>query len=415
MKNINRIYFKDYIIDRSKLNIKSWLLVFKEEKMEKLIPTSRKGRPAITCYRDYIGLSGIPTCNFVMVSELIDNAIASKEEKETLNMENWKSPLYISIELNVKTHSEKLKAKRIKWETETVIGTSLIVKDNAYGIPKDKIYDALTLNKKNDKSTNRKNLYGRGLKQSAFWWGIDLTVTSKTKNNECYWIELCLTKQKEGQKSEVWFNPIDKDHNEFKISFNGHTYDSGTEIKIENLYLTDTRCLTKQAFEEMLTAIWFRYKKYINNNEKFFILISYNCNGKKVVENQNINKYLNNDEAEFSIVAPPTMKSFFLNENLKSKKKEKILVEVKDLLEKDKYQNSIDNLINRLLQEKYIDIDNDVKSEYAYKLQETCDEFTSWIKNEVNKVLNNPNYQGEFTKVLKVDFPDVFDLKPFTM
>ena len=57
-----------------------------------------------------------------MVSELIDNAIASKEENETLDIKNWKSPLYISIELNVKTHSEKLKAKRIKWKTETVIG-----------------------------------------------------------------------------------------------------------------------------------------------------------------------------------------------------------------------------------------------------------------------------------------------------
>ena len=69
---------------------------------------------------------------------------------------------------------------------------------------------------------------------------------------------------------------------------------------------------TEPAFKEMLTAIWFRYKKYINNtHKKFFILISYKCNREKVVENQNINKYLNNDEAEFSIVTPPTMREAF--------------------------------------------------------------------------------------------------------
>lgn len=55
---------------------------------------------------------------------------------------------------------------------------TLIIKDNAYGMNRERFLDAITLDAKNNHQTNSRNEFGMGLKTAASWFGNIWTVES---------------------------------------------------------------------------------------------------------------------------------------------------------------------------------------------------------------------------------------------
>ena len=354
-------------------------------------------------YGGYVNLRNASTEATIMLAELIDNSISSKEENEGLDIDKWKKPLKILIQLKVATGKEKRKrTKKISEGLKVIKETSLTVIDNAYGIKRKMIKDALTLDKKNY-SKSKMNVHGRGLKQSAFWWGIDLHVTTKTKENEYYQTNLCLSEQKEGLESIVKIQPrnltvnvikeMDKIFN--KLEDNNHEIvkknKSGTIIEIKNLYTDTDRCLTELQYKKIIQNLAFRYKRYIEKKEKFSIILTYidiaNTNDEKNMVRNNLydleHRYENN--LKLYQINIPKIRELLLayNVNVTPEREKNALENIKKLL-KIKFKN-----IEKETRNLFYD---GIKSTYILDL---CVQFKEWLLSCIDKCIKEGDKYNE--------------------
>ena len=366
-------------------------------------------------YGSYVNLRNASTEATIMLAELIDNSISSKEENEGLDIDKWKKPLKILIQLKVVGGKEKRKReKKISEGLKVVKETSLTVIDNAYGIKRRMIKDALTLDKKNY-SKSKMNVHGRGLKQSAFWWGIDLHVTTKTKENEYYQTNLCLSEQKEGLESIVRIQPqnlsanvikeMDKIFN--KLEDNNHEIvkknESGTIIEIKNLYTDTDRCLTELQYKKIIQNLAFRYKRYIEKKEKFSIILTYidiaNTNDEKNMVRNNLYDLKHKYETNLKLyqINIPKIRELLLayNVNVTPKREKNALENIKKLLE-DKFTNVEDRIRDLFY--------DGVKFNYIMDL---CNQFKEWLFSCIdNCIKKGDKYDERFYKDFYLKLPD---------
>ena len=379
-----------------------------------------------TRYASYVNLMDASTEGTVMLAELIDNAISSKEQNEGLNINRWNKPLRILIQLEVFSNAKK--SRRViklfkEEEIKIVQGTKLIVLDNAYGISKTRIKDALTLDKKNPNSKSKMNRHGRGLKQSAFWWGVDLIVVTKTKEGEYYKTKLCLTEQldKGGLDAEVRIIPEDLTPSEKVKSEKGFSTlekkkdgtvdynESGTRITIRNLHSGSTRCLTKKQFEIIINNLALRYKRYIEKNDKFSIKVSFIDNNDKSKLKQDLfdlkHKYDNNLKLFQTNI--PKIRDFLLayNTHVSNIREKKALTNIKNDFE-NRFDSEIKSIKNDC-HNKGINIEDQIH------ILNLCTEFKQWILAQIhycNKF--GEKYEEKFSKSFFLKFPESYEKKP---
>ena len=369
----------------------------------------------LTKYGDYINLRNALTEPTIMLAQLIDNSISSKEENEGLDIDKWKKPLKILIQLKVVGRKEKkTRIKKISEGIKVIKETSLTVIDNAYGIKKNMIKDVLTLDKKHN-SKSKMNVYGRGLKQSAFWWGIDLHITTKTKEGEYYQTNLCLSEQSQGLDSKVRIRLFNLTTNDIKVmdkvfdklEDNDHKImkknESGTIIEIKNLYPDIDRCLTELQYEKIIQNLSFRYKKYIEKKEKFSIILTYvditNMNDEKNILRKNLYDLEHKYEKNLKLyqINIPKIRELLLayNVNVTPEREKNALKNIKKLLEK-KFVN-VEERIRDLF---YVGI------KYDYIL-DLCIQFKEWLLSSIdNCIKKGDKYDERFYKDFYLKLPD---------
>ena len=375
-------------------------------------------------YSSYTSLKRSSTKNYAMVSELIDNSISSKEEYEGSDITKWKKPLTILIELRVKSHKTKKKFLKNFYGMEVVNETNLTIIDNAYGIKKNRIVDALTLDKKVT-TKSKLNVHGRGLKQSAFWWGIDLIITTMTENGEFYQVPLCLSKQgSEGQNSSIVVQTFNlneekiRDYKKATFDLLGNT-NSGTVIRINKLHPEEDRCLTQNNFETMMKFIAFKYKKFLLHKDKFSIKVSYKNNNKLSkdwIRKSIVDLEHNDEKGKIIDLNIPTTKEFFLNynPNLKPEEEKWTLKEIKKIFN-IKYDTWLEGLKKAYLFSDDDSFNNDElnKDEVSKKICKLCNNFKDWIIEELDHLLANKKESSLFKKDFYLEFPiSHFKLKP---
>ena len=374
----------------------------------------------LTKYGDYINLRNTLTEPTIMLAQLIDNSISSKEENEGLDIDKWKKPLKILIQLKVATGKEKRKrTKKISEGLKVIKETSLTVIDNAYGIKKNMIKDVLTLDKKHY-SKSKMNVYGRGLKQSAFWWGIDLHVTTKTKEGEYYQTNLCLSEQNEGLESKVRIRPFNLTTNNIKamnkvfdkLEDNDHKImkknESGTIIEIKNLYSDTDHCLTELQYEQIIQNLAFRYKKYIEKKEKFSIILTYvditNMNDEKNILRKNLNDLEHKYEKNLKLyqINIPKIRELLLAYNVN--------------VTPEREKNALEN-IRKLLEKKFVNVEKRVRDlfyagiKYEYIL-DLCSQFKEWLLSCIdNCIKEGDKYDERFCKDFYLKLPDLLNEK----
>lgn len=203
-------------------------------------------------YYDYLKLKDVNTKPFLMIAELIDNSISSFEGH--FKGKTWDRVLEIDIEIGFNGNEKDI------FGYKTISGSFISVKDNAFGInPKDLI-GAVKLNSKNVKATTL-NVHGRGLKQSAFFFGVDLTVLT-TYEGKGQTVELKLSDQEEGDNSVIFINPKDIKRSE-----------AGTEILIQNI--NSDKVFSSSIWDNIKLALEYRYIKYLTSGK---VEIRYNFN-----------------------------------------------------------------------------------------------------------------------------------------
>lgn len=210
----------------------------------------------IRVYKDYVDLGKSNTWDYLMLGELIDNAISSFDNH--FGGTNWNGEkLRIKITIN-NNENEKLTESGINYLPKS----SIIIQDNAFGINKNKLFDAITLNKKNE-SISSMNKHGRGLKQSAFFFGLGLKITTKEKNDS-------------ETTYSITNSPIDKGFYEevyFEINEDEWFTEHGTKIEIFNI--RSNRVLKNTKLDKIIEILEYRYGKLIKNNQ---LTISFEIN-----------------------------------------------------------------------------------------------------------------------------------------
>lgn len=193
-------------------------------------------------YEDYVDLGKVNTRRYLMISELIDNSISSFDRE--YGEGNWKKKLKVDISIrNLNKQIKKFNG------IEYFDNSYIVVEDNAFGITYDDLADSLRLNKKNESNSSKMNVHGRGLKQSAFYFGLGVDLISKVKGSK--------------QSFRVENKPIEKglDTEVKYIRYNANQEKTGTTIIISNL--RKNHRFTKKRLEEVFDALKYRYSKLI--------------------------------------------------------------------------------------------------------------------------------------------------------
>lgn len=190
-------------------------------------------------YHDYLKLKDVNTKPFLMLAELIDNSISSFDKEYG---DHWQEQLQIKININFSGDEKNIFGMSI------ISGSSIEVTDNAFGMDRNTLISAVKLNRK-IKSTSKMNVHGRGLKQCAFFFGVDLTVMTTNQKNESNIVKLKTTEQTNVDEP-IFINP-EKDILRTR----------GTTILIENIH--EDKVFSKSTAEKIITALQFRYIKYL--------------------------------------------------------------------------------------------------------------------------------------------------------
>ncbi len=237
-------------------------------------------------YEDYVDLGKVNTKGYLMLSELIDNSISSFDTE--YGEGKWRKKLEIEININ-----------NPKVDTATFANTKYFpnsyieVKDNAFGIKPDDLINTLKLNKKNKNNSSKMNVHGRGLKQSAFYFGLGVEVISRYKD--------------ESKTFSVDNRPIKKgisNYVEYEVVESKKKRDVGTTIRIESL--RESHKFTPKRLQDALEALSYRYSKLVSS-EQMSITIKHKLDDsgkfKKSVINETMDDVarLREDYGEYSI------------------------------------------------------------------------------------------------------------------
>lgn len=243
-------------------------------------------RKDIRVYSDYVVLERQNTQPYLMISELIDNSISSFDNKFGEN--NWSdNVLKIEITLNY-WNKEEGEINKIKYCPKNYIE----VKDNAFGITKEKLIDSIILNKKLS-SNSSMNVHGKGLKQSSFYFGLGMKVTSKVLEEGIFFVKNDPIKN--GFDKEVEFEVEEQRSNEYFV----HNK-SGTIVKIFNL--RKNKKISEKKLKTIIDSLSYRYGKMIKEEKLNIKLILINPNERKNFEVNEIvdDKASLKDEVEFN-------------------------------------------------------------------------------------------------------------------
>lgn len=186
----------------------------------------------IEMFRDY---QSRPLNHWIALSEYIDNSISSYK-KNNLNSVNG---LIIDITFDYTDENNH----------------KLIILDNSSGMDSFELECSIQPHDIKGKSDTTYNQHGVGMKAATFWYGEDLTIYSKRKDEDEYKLELITSNKL----------PNDFVYVESLLSSeNKIINESGTMIIVNHVY--DKRSiLTKiKQLEEIENAIGWRYNKIIN-------------------------------------------------------------------------------------------------------------------------------------------------------
>lgn len=216
-------------------------------------------------YKSYItGLSGQPYKHFIMIAELIDNSISSFENKFS---DEWSDIL--EIDINIDFRGQIVKSSKDDLDFSYVDKSFIEVKDNGFGMeneyndPIDLVLKkSLILDNPNQRQSD-KNVFGRGMKQCAYFFGQDLSV--ETSNGKQKFIaQQLFTKEDISLVTPYRIFPIEVENPNPR----------GTRILIENIY--DDRIFSANTFDEIVNSLEWRYINYLQkDNKKMSIRFSF--------------------------------------------------------------------------------------------------------------------------------------------
>lgn len=205
----------------------------------------------------------------LMLSEFIDNSISSWEK--IIENKNW---LRIEIIFRESYISDSQRDKKI------------IIKDNAAGMDFSEIQKAAQFYDSEGKGEDDLNQHGIGLKSALGWLGEDMTVFSKTKDDNIYFNSLTLDTTNFNVNDEWYATAKQVEIND--LSKNILLGESGTTIIIDKIYDDDKFAYIKNEEERNALFIFlgWKYKYYIRDG--LIINLSFELNDKDM---KNQNKY----------------------------------------------------------------------------------------------------------------------------
>lgn len=208
----------------------------------------------------------------LMLSEFIDNSISSWEKGYT-NSEiiQKKDRLKIHIIFREKYVNDQKREKQI------------IIKDNAFGMNFDEIEKAADFYDSKGKSKEDLNQHGIGLKSAIGWFGEDMTIISKTKDDTQFFniLEFDTTNFEAHDDWYVTAKQVEINKTNRKTLLG----ESGTNITIDKIY--DDEKFDYIKYEEQRSALliflgW-KYKYYIRDG--LIINLSFNLDDKDKKDN----------------------------------------------------------------------------------------------------------------------------------
>ncbi len=179
---------------------------------------------------------------YFMLAELLDNSISSWKKN------GKKGELQVDVYLD---------------ETEKEI----IVDDNAFGMSEAEIEDSMRLNK--EKEGNSLNMFGVGMKNSAFWFGSDIYV--ETNNGDGAWKTNIATSKITNLNDTIQWRVVPSERQ-----------DRGTKVTIGNWY--DDKRLSDLEFEQVVSVLQMKYQNYISEGVKVEITL-FKKNGASIKRN----------------------------------------------------------------------------------------------------------------------------------
>lgn len=198
-------------------------------------------------YKSYVALRGQPYKNFVMLSELIDNSISSFENKFESEGKEWTkdTPLEMKMEFNFNGETSRNEEMELNYIKDSYIR----VQDNGYGMDEDTLFSSLILDNGNQ-SLSDKNIWGRGMKQCAYFFGLDLSIRT-SNGKKSYAVDQIFTNGK------TFVEP-------YRIKpYEINNIARGTLIEIKNIY--KDRCFSSESLNSVIESLEWRYIKYIKD------------------------------------------------------------------------------------------------------------------------------------------------------
>ncbi|WP_027063284.1 ATP-binding protein [Mesoplasma seiffertii] len=254
-----------------------------------------------TPYNSLLAKKNDNSKSYFMLSELIDNSIGSWFENK---MDNE-----LQIEICINNDLKKITAE-----------------DNAFGMNENLLGSAIKMN--NETSGNSLNMYGVGLKNCAFWFGMDLYIESKQEKDLGYKTSIVIS------KIDNYNDPV-----EWEV-FPCKKKSTGTKISIEKIY--EDKLISKREFErDILPILSTKYYKHILDNNISIKLI-----------------YIQNNEKKEHILSPKKVKA----QKIEKEYKEKIIELANDKLTSTK--------ILKDLKEKVIyNVQNNLPLEFGFQVK----------------------------------------------
>ena len=311
-------------------------------------------------YNNYISMSTNSTSEYLMLSELIDNSISSYEVELGEEYQEWPDSMKIMIEIDIHTNAIAGK-KREKIHNNVIQNGSYIkVTDNAFGMNEEILWKSIEIDNKKIIQGSNKNVHGRGMKQSAFFFGMGIIIETNNGKTPLR-MEIDMTKVKD--LSEPFTREI----------VAGNLNQRGTQIIINNIY--DSRINIKKTYDKIVESLKARYWKYIYSN-RLEISIKTDFNKEDIIDKSSEEPiYLNID----------TIDNFLKEQNYNE-----AIKEIKDLILKinmvpskiGKHQElhpKLKQLIKTTMIEAYSN-----KSEYKWKYKEIEFGIFEKIKLDIN-------------------------------
>lgn len=244
-----------------------------------------------TTYGELASKFNNPSKDYLMISELIDNSIGSWLESKLCDKENLK------IEITLDMENKKIS-----------------ILDNAFGMSQKQLEDSVKLNK--EKSGNVLNMFGVGMKNAAFWYGLDLTIMSN-QSGKTLFTEVAISKVKDRSYPVEW-----------EVNPSKHSIQRGTHVIISAVH--EQRLFTQSSVDDLIKILQSKYQKYLDNSKNHFVIINlkYRLPGR--------------DESDSILLKAATTNAQIIPKNAKLKAIEAIKKEYKN--EKQKFLKNIMNI-----------------------------------------------------------------------